>query len=103
MFRQQLFDRRRLACTFGGLIAEDHFDLQLSMSFGACTAANGTVFYLAVPAQLAAFTWGDKGTAADIIPADLVVAYEGQKGHLTDIEPQKVMDIILENVAPTNA
>lgn len=67
-----------------------------------------TRFYTPAPMYIragtaAAFTWGDKGTAADIIPADLVVAYEGQKGHLTDIEAQKVMDIILENVAPTNA
>jgi hypothetical protein len=43
----------------------------------------------------AAFTWGDKGTAAGITPADLVEAHEGQKGRLTDIEAQKMMDVIL--------
>merc|ERR1719502_2139198 len=48
-----------ISCTYGGIIAEDHFDASMAMSFGICEAADGHVHYLAAPHQCAGFAFGN--------------------------------------------
>lgn len=45
-----------------------------------------------------AFTYGVKGTAADIIPDDHVAAYESGKGSLSVKEAERAISLIRENV-----